>query len=588
MTGHPHFDRVNDIEKPRAADSMSEIASTVDTATHAMMSAFTGGLSPAALGLVYMDWALHLAASPGKQAQLAFSAVEKQGEFAKYLARCAMGEPKGVCTPDSRKDRRFRHPDWEAKPFSAYKEAFLLMQEWWQEATTNVRGLSDADEKAVSFAARQVLDAMSPANFPLTNPEIIEKTVETNGSNMIAGLRNYFDDMQHILLHERLGAESDYKVGENLAATPGKVVYRNHLMELIQYEPATKKVRPEPILIVPAWIMKYYILDLSAHNSMVRYLTEQGYTVFMISWRNPGSEDAGLGFDDYRQQGPMAALDEIQKITGSDKIHAAGYCLGGTLLSVTAATMARDGDERLATMTLFAAQLDFTEAGELMLFIDESQVSFLEDMMWKQGYLDAAQMSGAFQLLRSADLVWSRIQHEYLMGEKPRYNDLMFWNADTTRMPYRMHSEYLRKLFLENQFADGKFMVGDEPVFPGDITLPIFAVGTETDHVAPWKSAFKVEALTRSDVTFVLTNGGHNAGVVSEPGHPRRHYMVHASNDKDRYLSPEHWQEIADREEGSWWPEWTRWLDARSGDPVKPPKMGAPLCDAPGTYVMMG
>lgn len=587
MTGHPQFDRSEPTGKPRAKDSMADVASTVDTAAHAVFSEFTGGLSPAALGLVYMDWALHLAASPGKQAQLAFSAFEKQAEFAQYLTRCAMGGAKGRCSVEQRSDRRFRHPDWEAKPFSAYKEAFLLAQEWWEEATSNVRGVSEADEKAVRFAARQVLDAMSPANFPVTNPEIIEKTVESNGANIAAGMRNYLDDLQHTMLHEKFGAESDYTVGKTLAVTPGKVVYRNHLMELIQYEPASDKVRPEPILIVPAWIMKYYILDLSAHNSMVKYLTEQGYTVFMISWRNPGADDAHLGFDDYRQQGPMDALDEIQRITGAEKVHAAGYCLGGTLLSVTAATMARDGDDRLASMTLFAAQLDFSEAGELMLFINESQVAFLEDMMWKKGYLDATQMSGAFQLLRSADLVWSRIQHEYLMGEKPRYNDLMSWNADTTRMPYRMHSEYLRKLFLENQFADGKFMVGDEPVFPGDITLPIFAVGTETDHVAPWKSAFKVEAMTRSDVTFVLTNGGHNAGVVSEPGHPRRHYMVHTSSDKDRYLSPDHWEEIADREEGSWWPEWTAWLDARSGDPVKPPKMGEAICDAPGTYVLM-
>ncbi|CUJ83909.1 Poly-beta-hydroxybutyrate polymerase [Shimia thalassica] len=569
-------------------DAMADVAETIDTAAHAALSSLTGGLSPAALGQVYADWALHLAASPGKQAELGVSAVEKFAEFQSYLMRCAMSQGDKPCLQSGKRDRRFRHPDWDAKPFGAYKQGFLLAQQWWEEATTGIHGVSAANEKAVGFAARQVLDAMSPANFPMTNPEIIEKTVEENGANIMRGYQNYIDDMKHTVLHERFGADSGYKVGENLAVTPGKVVFRNHLIELIQYEPTTDKVCPEPVLIVPAWIMKYYILDLSPENSMVKYLTEQGYTVFMISWRNPGAEDAKLGFDDYRRMGPLAAIDEVQKITGSSRIHAAGYCLGGTLLSVTAAAMARDGDERLASMTLFAAQIDFTEAGELMLFINESQVSFLEDMMWKTGYLDATQMSGAFQLLRSSDLVWSRIQHEYLMGEKPRFNDLMSWNADTTRMPYRMHSEYLRKLFLNNDFAEGKFMVGDNTVTPYDIRLPIFSVGTETDHVAPWKSAYKVEQLTHSPVTFVLTNGGHNAGVVSEPGHPRRHYMVHSSKDEDQYLSPDHWQDIAEHKDGSWWPEWVAWLDAQQqGEEIVPPKMGKALCDAPGTYVMM-
>ncbi|MEQ9695871.1 alpha/beta fold hydrolase [Shimia sp. SDUM112013] len=577
-----------DPETRTSHDTMAEIAETMDTAAHAALSSMTGGLSPAALGMVYADWALHLAASPGKRAELGISALEKWAEYQRFLMQCAMSHGEKHCVTEGKKDRRFRHPDWDAKPFGAYKEAFLLAQQWWEEATTGIHGVSAANEKAVGFAARQVLDAMSPANFPLTNPEIIEKTVEENGANLARGFQNYLNDMKGAVLHERLGGESEYRVGENLAVTPGKVVYRNHLMELIQYEPATDKVQPEPVLIVPAWIMKYYILDLSPENSMVKYLTEQGYTVFMISWRNPTAEDRDLGFDDYRRMGPMAALDEIQKITGSQRIHGAGYCLGGTLLSVAAAAMARDGDARLASMTLFAAQMDFTDAGELMLFINESQVSFLEDMMWKEGYLDATQMSGAFQLLRSTDLVWSRIQHEYLMGEKPRYNDLMSWNADTTRMPYRMHSEYLRRMFLENRFAEGKFMVGDDPVTPYDIRIPIFSVGTETDHVAPWKSAYKVEQLTHSPVTFVLTNGGHNAGVVSEPGHPRRHYRIHSSKDSDHYLPPAQWEKVADLKDGSWWPEWAEWLKTQQqGDAVAPPKMGKALCDAPGTYVMM-
>ncbi|MDE4061460.1 alpha/beta fold hydrolase [Phaeobacter gallaeciensis] len=569
-------------------DPAAEIGDLLDKEARSKLAKLTGGLSPAAIMRVVGDWSIHLAVSPGKQMNLWNKAVSGAADYGRYLFETSLGsDAVKPCIPPARRDRRFSHDAWQKQPFNAFQQAFLLQQEWWQEATTRVRGVSCEDERAVSFIARQMLDAVSPANFPLTNPEVLQKTNDENGMNLLRGMENLRDDMQELLLGKPLRPETDFHVGENVAVTPGKVVYRNHLIELIQYDPTTDKVKPEPLLIVPAWIMKYYILDLSPENSMVKYLTEQGYTVFMISWRNPGSEDADLGLDDYRKKGPMAALDAIQDITGAKKIHAAGYCLGGTLLSLTAAAMARDDDDRLASMTLFATQVDFTEAGELMLFINESQVAFLEDMMWQQGYLDAGQMSGAFQLLRSNDLVWSRLQKDYLMGERPKLNDMMAWNADATRMPYRMHSEYLRKLFLNNELATGKYEVGGHPVSLDDLRLPIFAVGTETDHVAPWKSAFKIDALTSSPVTFVLTKGGHNAGVVSEPGHPRRHYHVHTSCDRDRYLPPDEWREVAERKEGSWWPEWVAWLETRSGDPTAPPAMGEALCPAPGTYVLM-
>jgi polyhydroxyalkanoate synthase subunit PhaC len=454
-----------------------------------------------------------------------------------------------------------------------------------------VRGVAKQNEAIVEFSVRQMLDVLAPSNFAATNPEVLRKAFQSGGGNFLLGWQNFCSDWIRLLSGGKRPADSkDFVVGETVATSRGKVVFRNKLIELIQYYPTTDKVHPEPILIVPAWIMKYYILDLSPQNSLVNYLTGQGFTVFMISWRNPGAADRDITFDDYRTHGVAAALATIEDIVPGRQVHALGYCLGGTLLSIAAATMAREGDDRLKSVTLLAAQTDFTEAGELTLFINESQVAFLEDMIWQRGVLDTTQMAGAFQLLRSNDLIWSRLTRDYLMGERAPPSDLMAWNADATRLPYRMHSEYLRKLFLNNDLAEGRYLVEGKPISLSDIHTPMFVVGTLRDHVAPWKSTYKINYLVDADVTYLLTSGGHNAGIVAPPGEQGHFYRVRTKAAHTSYTGPDEWLKTVPPVEGSWWPEWAKWLTARSGEQAEPPRMGKSvdggnLPDAPGDYL---
>ena len=567
-----------------------ESTRTIDRLAHAWLGRTTLGLSPASLLLAYADWALHFGFSPGKQAELVRNAAEKSFRFGLYALQAAHPDTPPHIAPLPQ-DRRFQDPAWRAWPFNLMHQGFLLAEQWWHYATTGVRGVSSHHEEMVSFAARQFLDIFAPSNFPWTNPEVLRRAWETGGASLARGLANWFEDHRRSLAGEPPVGTEAYQVGRDVAVTPGKVVYRNRLVEVLQYEPATDTVHAEPVLVVPAWIMKYYILDLSPENSLVRYLVSQGHTVFALSWKNPGAEDRDLGLDDYRTLGILAALDVIGQIAPDRRVHGVGYCLGGTLLTMTAAAMARDGDDRLASLTLLAAQTDFTEAGEIMLFIDESQVTFLEDLMWDKGCLDNRQMAGAFQLLRSNDLIWSRVVHDYLLGGRTPMNDLMAWNADATRMPYRMHAEYLRRLFLDNDFFEGRYMIGERPVSLSDIRVPVFLVGTVTDHVAPWRSVYKFHMPADTQVTFVLTSGGHNAGIVSEPGHKGRTFQMATRAEGDPYLDPETWRQRTPVQEGSWWPAWSRWLEERSSGRIAPPPLGlpgaGPLGDAPGSYVLM-
>jgi polyhydroxyalkanoate synthase len=574
-------------------DAQPSYSQALDRMLQANLSPLTSGISPAALTLAFVDWYIHLMMHPSKQADLIEQAQGSSFRLGCSLINMVLDNPVEElaikCPP---LDKRFADQDWQQYPYNVIYQSFLLLQEWWDEATTDIHGISLHHEQVINFTMRQILDMFSPSNSPFINPEVLKATWEQQGQNFINGFYNFIEDSRRSLMNEPpYGAEA-YVVGENMAISPGKVIYRNDLIELIQYEPLTKEVYANPILITPAWIMKYYILDLTPRHSLVRYLVKRGHTVFMISWKNPDEKYRDFGMEDYLQQGIMAALKVVTAVVPRHKIHLIGYCLGGTLSAIAAATLARDAKPLLASMTLLAAQVDFTEPGELGLFIDESQISYLENLMWDKGYLDTHQMLGVFQLLRSNDLIWSRLIREYLLGQRTPMKDLMAWNSDATRMPYRMHSEYLRNLFLNNKLAEGNYQVGDKPIALSDINIPLFVVATERDHVSPWRSVFKINLLTTVDVTFVLTSGGHNVGIVSLPvKKTKRHYRISTLKEQDRYVDPDRWNRKVKAIEGSWWPALESWLSKHSRKKIDPPAMGCkekgyrPLEAAPGTYV---
>lgn len=561
---------------------------TLDRSQRAALARLTQGISPYALASAYVDWAVHFAISPGSQLDVFGRMAENTRRLWLYAAaRFAGNKPDEPFPPNG---WRGLQDDgmWSELPMDLVRQWHLALNDVALLAAQAPRGMLPTDQNRISFLTRQMLDAFAPQNNPLLNPDLSRRTMSEGGMNLVQGFNNALDDMLREAEGRPPAGTEAFKVGDNIATTPGTVVYRNHLVELIRYEAKTERVFAEPLLIVPAWIMKYYILDLSPHNSLVRYLVERGHTVYMISWRNPTPADRDTSFDDYRIHGVMAALDEISRLNPDRAIHACGYCLGGTILSIAAATMARDGDKRLASITLLAAQTDFSEAGELMLFVDESQVAFLEDLMWDQGVLDTHQMAGAFRILRSNELVWSRIIREYVLGEREKMIDLMAWNSDQTRMPYLMHAQYLRSLFLENRLTAGRFAVDGRVIALRDIDVPAFLVGTEKDHIAPWKSVYKFKLFADTDVTFVLTTGGHNAGIVSEPGHPHRSFHIGTSPHGEKYVSPDSWLNRAEAHDGSWWPAWVDWLETKSSaDKIAPPRPDgtANLGPAPGTYV---
>lgn len=562
-----------------------------DRLLHAFMSQFIGWLSPSAFLLAFSDWFGHLQNSPGRQADIAVKAMQNVIQFSVFSLDFFFNAKFEPSFKPRQNDHRFDNSMWREFPFIFYYQYFLMIESIIDDMTSKIHGVSKHHHSFVNFMTRQMIDIFAPSNCIYTNPEVLSETINQNGLNFIKGFTNYIEDIK-LHLNKQLPAGTEkFQVGKNVAVTPGKVIFRNRLIELIQYEPVTSTVYAEPILIVPAWIMKYYILDLSRSNSMVKYLVDQGHTVFMISWKNPTSDDRNLGLEEYVNLGILSAIDVINAVLPERKIHAVGYCIGGTLLMIAAAALAKESDERLKTISLFAAQVDFTDAGELSLLIDEAQINYLEDLMWQKGFLDGAQMAGTFSMLRSADLIFSRAIHDYLIGNRRPINDLMAWDYDTTRLPYKMHTEYLKKLFLNNELAQGQFQLGGSTISLLDITAPIFSVGTQYDHVAPWKSVFKIHFYTNVEITFVLTSGGHNSGIVSEPGHIGRTFQLMVHKKEDKHMTADTWRENASRFEGSWWLIWEDWLANYSTNKVEPPPMGNPekgyrvLRNAPGCFV---
>ena len=570
----------------------SEAAENLDHRLRAGFAAALGGQSPWAALQAWEDWAFHLATSPGQQMDLWKQAIHTALILTQFnLTHLTGGTAECPFTPEVT-DRRFRDHAWCSPPYNLFAQTHLAIEAQWDLASKAVRGVVPHHLNRVNFLGRWMLNAMAPVNFPMTNPTVVHATAQSYGMNFVTGATQLLDDSIRLAGQHKLRALEGFKVGENMANTPGLVVYRNALMEVIQYAPLTAKVHAEPILIVPAWIMKYYILDLTPEQSLVRYLVEAGFTVFIISWKNPGEELRDTSMDDYRQTGVMEAINVVQSIVPDQEIHAVGYCLGGTILSIAAAAMDRDGDKRLASLTLLAAQTDFVDAGELLLFIDHSQLAILEDFMHIHGYLEAQQMASAFHSLRANELIWSQLVSRYLLGNPANITPLDAWLADPTRMAERMLSEYLRDLFLENRLARSTIVVDGRAIALQDIRTPLFALGAERDHIAPWRSVYKVVLYTTTDTTFVLSGGGHNSSVISPPDKAGAYYRVGLSHASDVYMDPDQWLSNTSVQQGSWWPQWVRWLERQGSNALNaPPPYGHPdkkitACPAPGTYVL--
>ena len=482
-------------------------------------------------------------------------------------------------------DKRFSAPDWQQNPvFDALKQSYLLAATTLLKTASQVEGLDEHQQRKLTFYLRQFLDAISPTNLAFTNPQVIHETIQSGGQNLVRGMEHLLRDVQAGQI--KMTDTEAFAPGRNLALTPGQVIARNQLIELIQYAPTTEKVYAFPLLFIPPWINKYYILDMQPQNSLIKFLVDQGFTVFVISWKNPDASMEEIGFEDYLTLGPLSALKVIQEITGSPKVNPIGYCIGGTLLSMALPYLAAKKDETVNCATFFVSLQDFSEVGDTSVFIDEPQVTYVEGQMMERGYLDSSSMAKMFNMLRANDLIWSNVVNNYLLGKEPPAFDLLYWNADGTRMARAAHSFYLRNTYLENNLIKPKTIVlKGVPIDLGRIRQDIYAVGAEQDHIVPWKSAWRISQLSGGQVRFILGGSGHIAGVISPPNKGRGYW----TNDKPVKNANE-WLESAESHKGSWWGDWLEWLKPRSGEQVAPPSVGGtahpPITPAPGTYVL--
>ncbi len=568
----------------KAARQLMQNGDTTSDASHALHDLQR-------VGKALMDVAGSYMTNPMKVVEAQAALWQGYLSLASSMTRRLLGEDVPPVVAPGRSDKRFRDPDWQENiVFDLMKQSYLLTSKWLTEQVKHAEGIDPHTREKADFYIRQMANAVSPSNFLLTNPEILRTTLASNGENLVAGMEHLLEDIErghgHIQIQQT--DMSAFRLGENIATTPGKVIYQNDLMQLIQYEPTTAEVYKRPLIIYPPWINKYYILDLGPEKSLVKWCLDQGYTVFVASWVNPDARLALKTFEDYMHEGVYAALDAVEKATGETEVNAVGYCIGGTLLACSLAHMAQRGDTRIKSATFLVTQVDFTEAGELKVFIDEEQISEIEQQMHeKGGYLKGSTMASTFNMLRSNDLIWNYVVNNYLLGREPMPFDILFWNADATRLPSAMHVFYLRECYLENKLAEGRMVLGGEELHLKDVKVPVYLQSSREDHISPYNSVYKATKLFGGPVRFICAGSGHIAGVINPPAAGKYN---HWTND-DLPETPDKWFEGATDHKGSWWPDWEQWLSEKSGGLVPARKPGSGklkvLEDAPGSYVLV-
>ncbi|MCB1521987.1 MAG: class I poly(R)-hydroxyalkanoic acid synthase [Hyphomicrobiaceae bacterium] len=568
-------------EGGRAMTSYLERADT-------QLSPFTAASEMAEASKMMGEIAQRWWTEPAKLAEAQGSLMRSYAELWNQTVRRMLGEDvKPVAVPEAG-DNRFKDPEWSHNPyFDFWKQAYLVTTHWAENVLDKTDGIDERTKQKIDFYFRQVSSALSPSNFPMTNPEVVRETFQTNARNLVQGMTHFVEDMEKSsdllkISQTDIGA---FEVGRNLAVTPGKVVYQNDIIQLIQYTPTTDKVREVPLLVVPPWINKFYILDLTPPKSYIKFAVDQGFTVFVISWVNPDQRLAHKSFEDYMKEGVLAAIDAVRRETGVPKCNALGYCVGGTLLATTLAYLAARGEQPVISATFLTTQVDFTKAGDLLIFIDDAQLKSLEEMMAERGFLDGSRMANVFNMMRPRDLIWPYVVNNYLLGKKPFPFDLLYWNQDSTRMPAANHNFYLREFYHENRLAKGDLKISGTPLDLRKVRIPVYELATKEDHIAPAKSVFIGSRLFSGPVEFVLAGSGHIAGVVNPPDKVKYQYWTAP---KAAAETLEEWMSMARETPGSWWPHWSEWLARQSGAWTLPREPGEKLGvieAAPGSYV---